>query len=99
MKGLGPTHPMQRVFGGLLMASDLASRNRQLSLGVICEAATEWATETADVFREIARDAGCGAMLVEEAAKDGVFSPTEARQIGGLFREIEEEAVEGKVIR
>lgn len=98
MSTLAPTHPVQSVFGGLLLGEELARKTGQLSLVVICDAAAEWADSAREVFAEIVRDAGAGELLVDEVAKDGVITPSEARQLRGLFEEIATEAREGRVL-
>lgn len=91
-------HPVQMVIGAVLVADELATRRGQLSLAVMCEKAAEWACATRDVLVEIARDAGNGELLVDEIARDGLITPTEARQARALFGEIGTEAREGRVI-
>lgn len=98
MTTLAHNHPIQAVFGGLLLGEELARKTGQLSLAVICESAAEWADSARDVFAAIVRDAGAGELLVDEVAKDGHITPTEARQLRGIFEEIEVEAKEGRVI-
>lgn len=92
------THPVQLVLGGLLIAEELATKNRQLSLAVLCEKAAEWACESRAVLVEIAQDAGNGELLVEEIARDGIITITEARQARGLFAEIGTQAREGRIL-
>ena len=99
MSTLAPTHPIQAVFGGLLLGEELARKTGQLSLAVLCDQAAEWADTAREVFAEIVRDAGGGELLVDEVARDGHITPTEARQLRGIFEEIETEAREGRVIR
>lgn len=98
MSTLVPAHPIQAVFGGLLLGEELARKTGQLSLAVLCEQAMEWADTAREVFSEIVRDAGAGEVLVDDVAKDGVITPTEANQLRGIFAEIETEAREGRVI-
>lgn len=91
-------HPVQAVFGGLMIAADLATKGRQLSLATICESAAEWCDQVWEVFAEIARDAGNGEILVDEVARDGVITKREAKQLRSLFAEIGTEAIEGRVL-
>jgi hypothetical protein len=87
-------HPMQLVLGGLLVADELATKNRQLSLAVLCEQAAEWATLSRDLFREIAADADRGEFVVDELLPDSATR----RQIRGIFTEIKEEALTGRIL-
>lgn len=98
MSALAHSHPIQAVFGGLLLGEELARKNGQLSLAVLCASAAEWADTARDVFAEIVRDAGAGELLVDEVAKDGHITPKEARQLRGIFEEIETEAREVRVL-
>jgi hypothetical protein len=98
MNALAEQHPVQLVMGGLLLAEELAAKDRQLSLACLCDMAAEWCDSARAVFAEIAADAGCGETLVDEVAKDGVITPTEARQLRGLFEEIGTEAREGRIV-
>lgn len=98
MLTLARMHPVQLVLGGLLVADELATKNRQLSLAVLCEQAAEWATCTRDLIFEIARDADRGEFVVDELLGDGDASPADRRQIRGIFSEIKEEALTGRII-
>lgn len=98
MNAVAQDHPIQAVFGGLLLGEELARKTGQLSLAVLCEQAMEWADTAREVFAEIVRDAGVGETIVDEVAKDGVITTTEARQLRGIFEEIETEAREGRVV-
>lgn len=93
---LAAKHPVQLVFGGLLIAEELAAKNRQLTLGVLCAQAQEWADHARSMFELIARDAGDGTLLVSEVARDGLITPIEARQLTRQFERIQTEAREGR---
>lgn len=98
MTPLARTHPVQTLFGELVLQEQLAMRGRQLTFAVIARDCIEWAVETRDVLREIARDAGNGEALVDEVARDGRITPVETGQLRGMFQEIGFEAVEGKIV-
>jgi hypothetical protein len=91
-------HPAQLLLGSVLVAEEVATRNRQLTFASLCHDAVAWAVETRDLLREIASDAAYGADLMRDAMADGSVSPTEAARIRGVFTEIEEEALTGRII-
>lgn len=98
MSTLVGQHPVQLVMGGLLLAEELAAKDRQLSLACLCGMAAEWCDQVREVLAEIGRDAGNGELLVDEVARDGVITPREAKQLRGLFSEIGIEATEGRIL-
>ena len=99
MQPLYREHPAQLCWGFLLLVEEQARETHQLIFGFLAEVARPAVLTVREVIQEVARDAGEGAILVDEVAEDGVITPTEARQIRGLFEEIETEAKEGRVIR
>lgn len=98
MNTLASRHPVQLVLGGIMLAEQMATTRRQLTLAALCDSAIDWAHDARDVVVEIVRDAGNAALLVEEIARDGRITPAEAAQMRRVLQEIETEAREGKVI-
>lgn len=98
MTTLAAQHPMQLVLGSVVVAEELATKGRQLTLAQICGDAVDWAVETRDLLREIACDAADGVLCVRSVAADGVITSDEAELLVGRFSEIEREAITGKIL-
>jgi hypothetical protein len=98
MSTLNSHHPVQLTIGELLIQEELARKHGQLTFGVIARDCIEWACEVRDVLREIASDAAYGELLVERVAADGKVTRNETHDLKNLFKEIELEAREGRVI-
>lgn len=99
MQPLYREHPAQLCWGFLLLVEEQAREKHQLVFTFLAQVARPAVLTVREVIQEIVREAGEGTTLVDEVAKDGVITTTEARQIRGLFEEIETEAREGRVIR
>ncbi len=95
---LANNHPIQLVLGSLLIQEELATKNRQMTFGVIARDAIEWATVSRDVFGEIATDAQVMGSRIDLYASDGIFDRAERDQLLKDAREIEIEAREGRII-
>ena len=95
---LAKAHPVQLVLGSLLIQAELASKNCQLTLGVLNADSIEWTTVSRDVFEEIAADAQVMGSRIEIYASDGIFDRAERAQLLKDAREIEIEAREGRII-
>lgn len=98
MSALAEMHPVQLVLGEMMIAEELATRGRQMTFAVIARDCIGWAYTVRDVLCEIAQDAGDVNLMVHEAAADGIFSPTEQRQIVRKVDEIATQAREGRII-
>lgn len=98
MKDLAPRHPVRLAVGSARILGDLAQRIRNSAILIWAEKGEQWAREAAGVDSEIARDAGNGELLVDEVARDGVITPTEAAQLRRHFSEIGTEAREGRIV-
>lgn len=98
MTAIDRTHPVQLVLGTVLVAEELATKGRQMTLGVLCADAMQWASDCRDLFREIARECDEGVALVEEVAADGVITAIETSRVRALFAEIGTEARTGRII-
>jgi len=97
MQKLASHHPVQLVIGEMLIQSDLATKGRQLTFGVIAKDCVQWACQVRDVLQEIATDAVYGEELVERVVADGKITKDEAKELKEVFSEIELEAREGRV--
>lgn len=91
-------HPARLALGFAIMARDSATRLRLTTIVIFCDRAIKWARTAADVSGEIVVDAGCGETLVDEVARDGQITATEAEQLRRQFAEIQTEAREGRII-
>lgn len=91
-------HPAQLCWGFVLEVERLAVERRQLVFSFLADCARPAVLTVREVFKELVREAGEGEMLVEEVARDGKITETEAKQLRDLFSEIGTEAREGRVI-
>lgn len=87
------------VLGSILIAKELATKGRQLTLATLCRDAVEWATDTRDLLREIATDAEYLDGRITAVAADGTISGSEADELHALAREIRDEAITGRIAR
>lgn len=97
MIAIADSHPVQLVIGELLIQSELACRNRQMTFGVIAHDCIGWATEVRDVLREIATDAVFTRERLKAIAADRHISPQEESEIDGYLDEMQTEATEGRI--
>lgn len=98
MTTLTAHHPMQLVLGSIVVAEELATKGRQLTLAQLCHDAAVWAVECRDVLREIVCDADYCLSLFDEAGRDGVYTAEEIAAARGVVAEIREEAFTGKIL-
>lgn len=91
-------HPVQLVLGSVLVMEEMATKGGQLSFAVLCEQTAEWAMCTRDLIAEIASDADRGEFAVDELLADGDASIADRRQIRGIFTEIKQEALTGRIL-
>jgi len=98
MSALADTHPVQALFGSLLIAEDLATSGRQLTFAVISRDCAAWAEELAGVLCDIHRRAGDLTLAVREYAADRVFTVAEERHLSREIGMIAQQAWEGRVL-
>jgi hypothetical protein len=91
-------HPIQLIMGSLLIQSELASKNGQLTFGIIAKDCIGWASGVKDVFRKIESDADNMSSRIMLYAADGVFDLGEREQLLHDSEMISEEAREGRLI-
>ena len=82
----------------MLEVDRLAQVKRQLVFSFLADCARPAVLTVREVFCELVREAGEGEMLVEEVARDGKITATEAKQLRDLFAEMGTEAREGRVV-
>lgn len=91
-------HPVNLIRGISVIIEEKATKLRQTSIAIFARHARNWANETREVVQEIATDASHGLDVFNAAMADGKITPEEAEQVRNAFREIETEAVTGKII-
>lgn len=97
MSPLAKNHPMQLLLGAVIVGEEIATKGRQTTFAILCRDALEWATETRDLLKEIACDAAVLGENIQSVAKDGLITAEERELLVRGAREIEAEALTGKI--